>query len=135
MDQPIGSGQDLNEGAEVDDLAHGSFVYFADLGLGGDSLHHLDGLFRSLFVDRSDAYRAVVFDVHFDPSRFNDAADHFAARADDLTNLLGLDLQGHDPRRMPRSEEHTSELQSPCNLVCRLLLEKKKTELDANESH
>src|SRR5688500_17602850 len=28
----------------------------------------------------------------------------------------------------PRSEEHTSELQSPCKLVCRLLLEKKKTE-------
>src|SRR5256885_12156593 len=31
---------------------------------------------------------------------------------------------GHDH---DRSEEHTSELQSPCNLVCRLLLEKKKT--------
>src|SRR3989454_1576030 len=30
-----------------------------------------------------------------------------------------------------RSEEHTSELQSPCNLVCRLLLEKKKTEQDS----
>src|SRR5256885_6852539 len=29
-----------------------------------------------------------------------------------------------------RSEEHTSELQSPCNLVCRLLLEKKKTNLE-----
>src|SRR3989454_8660617 len=28
--------------------------------------------------------------------------------------------------RVRRSEEHTSELQSPCNLVCRLLLEKKK---------
>src|SRR5256885_7044004 len=28
-----------------------------------------------------------------------------------------------------RSEEHTSELQSPCNLVCRLLLEKKKRKL------
>src|SRR5256885_4632932 len=28
--------------------------------------------------------------------------------------------------RIQRSEEHTSELQSPCNLVCRLLLEKKK---------
>src|SRR2546426_8663289 len=28
---------------------------------------------------------------------------------------------------LARSEEHTSELQSPCNLVCRLLLEKKKT--------
>src|SRR5256885_3795930 len=30
----------------------------------------------------------------------------------------------------PRSEEHTSELQSPCNLVCRLLLEKKKNTRD-----
>src|SRR5256885_3563322 len=29
-------------------------------------------------------------------------------------------------QRAERSEEHTSELQSPCNLVCRLLLEKKK---------
>src|SRR2546426_3787385 len=30
----------------------------------------------------------------------------------------------------PRSEEHTSELQSPCNLVCRLLLEKKKNNVE-----
>src|SRR5256885_10075488 len=30
------------------------------------------------------------------------------------------------PSEVLRSEEHTSELQSPCNLVCRLLLEKKK---------
>src|SRR5256885_11207552 len=29
-------------------------------------------------------------------------------------------------QHLRRSEEHTSELQSPCNLVCRLLLEKKK---------
>src|SRR5256885_13314225 len=40
-----------------------------------------------------------------------------------------IDLQRHEPheeRNGPnRSEEHTSELQSPCNLVCRLLLEKK----------
>src|SRR2546426_3806416 len=33
---------------------------------------------------------------------------------------------GHDLPSPVRSEEHTSELQSPCNLVCRLLLEKKK---------
>src|SRR2546426_7095405 len=36
---------------------------------------------------------------------------------------------GREQRQYPdaaRSEEHTSELQSPCNLVCRLLLEKKK---------
>src|SRR2546426_2689136 len=33
---------------------------------------------------------------------------------------------GPRERQVRRSEEHTSELQSPCNLVCRLLLEKKK---------
>src|SRR5437867_106607 len=39
---------------------------------------------------------------------------------------------GADPRALlPRSEEHTSELQSPYDLVCRLLLEKKKTGGDA----
>src|SRR5256885_9754329 len=31
-----------------------------------------------------------------------------------------------------RSEEHTSELQSPCNLVCRLLLEKKKKKIEVH---
>src|SRR5256885_8666157 len=37
---------------------------------------------------------------------------------------------GSFPASLPgRSEEHTSELQSPCNLVCRLLLEKKKTSI------
>src|SRR5256885_12058062 len=37
----------------------------------------------------------------------------------------GAPVRGFD-REQARSEEHTSELQSPCNLVCRLLLEKKK---------
>src|SRR2546426_9140153 len=41
--------------------------------------------------------------------------------------LLGdRDLVSDALADAPRSEEHTSELQSPCNLVCRLLLEKKK---------
>src|SRR5256885_17055951 len=46
----------------------------------------------------------------------------FLARvpADDAFTFQTLDRDGM------RSEEHTSELQSPCNLVCRLLLEKKK---------
>src|SRR5256885_8115419 len=36
---------------------------------------------------------------------------------------------------LARSEEHTSELQSPCNLVCRLLLEKKKNPLSRTYIH
>src|SRR5688572_31004300 len=42
---------------------------------------------------------------------------------------LGIQASGHRRRRhRRRSEEHTSELQSQSNLVCRLLLEKKKIE-------
>src|SRR2546426_4409084 len=40
--------------------------------------------------------------------------------------LAGLSACTRQPLEGIRSEEHTSELQSPCNLVCRLLLEKKK---------
>src|SRR5688500_19909746 len=44
---------------------------------------------------------------------------------------------GHSVRALAlasveRSEEHTSELQSPCNIVCRLLLEKKKSKSSEN---
>src|SRR5256885_2763026 len=40
--------------------------------------------------------------------------------------FLSASSDSSSPRvRVLRSEEHTSELQSPCNLVCRLLLEKK----------
>src|SRR2546426_2726449 len=39
---------------------------------------------------------------------------------------VGIKVMRADLKWHQRSEEHTSELQSPCNLVCRLLLEKKK---------
>src|SRR2546426_8814345 len=56
---------------------------------------------------------------------------------DSQGNFLGCSCEGGPPsltrasgcvteNNCVRSEEHTSELQSPCNLVCRLLLEKKK---------
>src|SRR5688500_8251201 len=49
------------------------------------------------------------------------------ARSCERFALLGESCD-NDPelKKLYRSEEHTSELQSPCNLVCRLLLEKKK---------
>src|SRR2546426_1754368 len=45
---------------------------------------------------------------------------------DDAADDRQIQLQCRLPEGKDRSEEHTSELQSPCNLVCRLLLEKKK---------
>src|SRR5256885_10659605 len=71
--------------------------------------------------------------------RFNDlpveeilawAWKSFGSRAAIGTSFQGAGLVMIDLCRLNhfdfRSEEHTSELQSPCNLVCRLLLEKKK---------
>src|SRR2546426_12530372 len=52
----------------------------------------------------------------------DDVAPRVEQRGVVACHRLGPELVGDC-----RSEEHTSELQSPCNLVCRLLLEKKKT--------
>src|SRR5256885_12761387 len=49
---------------------------------------------------------------------------HRLAKANPGRDLL-ITVTIRFPVVHPRSEEHTSELQSPCNLVCRLLLEKK----------
>src|SRR5256885_10821540 len=43
------------------------------------------------------------------------------------SQVMTMMLRSGEVGGLWRSEEHTSELQSPCNLVCRLLLEKKKT--------
>src|ERR1039457_7591468 len=59
-----------------------------------------------------------------------DGLPQLPARADRLDRYSRGAGGGWDGAPVPdRSEEHTSELQSPCNLVCRLLLEKKKVEV------
>src|SRR2546426_8322815 len=66
--------------------------------------------YTTLFRSDADVQRGLV-------------ADEFERAAHEEARVPG---QFALPRRVGRSEEHTSELQSPCNLVCRLLLEKKK---------
>src|SRR2546426_10623717 len=56
--------------------------------------------------------------------------ENFDALQKGIAGMLISELAANPAARVvereERSEEHTSELQSPCNLVCRLLLEKKK---------
>src|SRR2546426_3620431 len=52
-----------------------------------------------------------------------------------LMPLVLIDRPGGTHWKTWRSEEHTSELQSPCNLVCRLLLEKKKQNIKSEHSN
>src|SRR2546426_4288759 len=58
---------------------------------------------------------------HFDHTQCPAQHKHFVWHEGSDTVICRVFM----PNEM-RSEEHTSELQSPCNLVCRLLLEKKK---------
>src|SRR5256885_8061724 len=69
---------------------------------------------RSTLFPYTTLFRSVyrlLGDMSFAVDRINGVRDALADRSARVKN---------------RSEEHTSELQSPCNLVCRLLLEKKK---------
>src|SRR5688500_19482707 len=61
--------------------------------------------------------------------RRRDAARPATPDADLQRALYWQELPPLKRRGATRSEEHTSELQSPCNLVCRLLLEKKNPSL------
>src|SRR2546426_2846678 len=82
-------------------------------------------LFRSLGLDRRrkpPAWTRQPFAERF--VNGNAAAADVLLFVDTFTNYYNPEVGVSG-----RSEEHTSELQSPCNLVCRLLLEKKKKTL------
>src|SRR2546426_7392211 len=76
-------------------------------------------LFRSRLVGPSPAAERVVPAARF---YHNDGINYLTKQPDEILAAVRLP----PPDGWDRSEEHTSELQSPCNLVCRLLLEKKK---------
>src|SRR5438876_4974882 len=76
----------------------------------------LHDAFRSIsrLADRGEQVRRI--DDRSAVSRFHDR----------FGNVPGQGIESEHPDATDRSEEHTSELQSPVHLVCRLLLEKKK---------
>src|SRR5256885_6490109 len=80
-------------------------------------------LFPYTTLFRSPCDEPVLFH-QFEPIRQDGRRDAFEGLLEILEATRPLVEQiPHNER----SEEHTSELQSPCNLVCRLLLEKKNT--------
>src|SRR5688572_31527122 len=90
----------------------------------GSTLFPYTTLFRS--GDRSRSYELV------DRERLLLHQRDLLAQLEDAVLPVALGVEPRECRRergvvpAPRSEEHTSELQSQSNLVCRLLLEKKK---------
>src|SRR5256885_10615847 len=83
-----------------------------------DAIGRVDLLER---VDHPEVPRAQMLDLSLlltDPLAGREEPRRRTVQRNDRPGVESLDDE--------RSEEHTSELQSPCNLVCRLLLEKKK---------
>src|SRR5205807_6272234 len=83
----------------------------------------------------SDVYASPYFQAGSESLHGYDITDHnklnAAVGSQEEYNAWVAELHAHGMGQVldfvpNRSEEHTSELQSPCNLVCRLLLEKKK---------
>src|SRR3989454_5594932 len=81
-------------------------------------------LFRSHYPDKTVQNVKVLFNLT-DLFTFKGSINKTAKGADLFVENLP-NSETSVGRFSTRSEEHTSELQSPCNLVCRLLLEKKK---------
>src|SRR5256885_8987757 len=87
---------------------------------------------RSTLFPYTTLFRSVVNDTKVIPARIVGAkagsggkTEIFLVRRLDAERWTAM-ARASKAVREGRSEEHTSELQSPCNLVCRLLLEKKK---------
>src|SRR5256885_12447512 len=87
---------------------------------------------RSTLFPYTMLFRSSVTELSADVSRFLDGLP-VSARKETIFDKVGRFYRRHTAAillilmyLLMRSEEHTSELQSPCNLVCRLLLEKKK---------
>src|SRR5256885_5446556 len=81
--------------------------------------------YTTLFRSQTGGAAAGADDRHLHGARHLPADDRgVLAHRDPAAESAGL--ADRVPGAAARSEEHTSELQSPCNLVCRLLLEKKK---------
>src|SRR5256885_6797543 len=81
-------------------------------------------LFRSLAIQRIADGVGVLLNRHVDVVEHGNLRRSQRRGSQRRLELFSRRL--HQAGMERRSEEHTSELQSPCNLVCRLLLEKKK---------
>src|SRR5256885_6716120 len=80
--------------------------------------------YTTLFRSIADAARLPFRSSRFDVVTCLETIEHLADARSAASEMARVTRPGG--LLLVRSEEHTSELQSPCNLVCRLLLEKKK---------
>src|SRR5256885_3300531 len=82
--------------------------------------------YTTLFRSKGGQLRGCIGNVHAGGPLYRSAGECAISAAVGDPRFMPLTTAELPFVEFERSEEHTSELQSPCNLVCRLLLEKKK---------
>ena len=98
VDEPVLLAEEVHERAELHDLHDLALVDRADLGLRRDGADARQRRLDRLALGGCDLDGAVVLDVHLGPALGHDLADHRAARADHLADLVHGDLDGLDAR-------------------------------------
>src|SRR5256885_9843163 len=84
-------------------------------------------MFFFLMIRRPPRSTLFPYTTLFRSQSVGQAIEHFLFPVGEIRRQERQDFSRADAgKNRVRSEEHTSELQSPCNLVCRLLLDKKK---------
>src|SRR5256885_10900111 len=87
---------------------------------------------RSTLFPYTTLFRSHLWHAQIDGTQLENAILNLCINARDAMpeggrlTIRTANIELEEAAARERSEEHTSELQSPCNLVCRLLLEKKK---------
>src|SRR5207253_6920521 len=99
MDEAFLARQDLHKGPERQNARDLTCVDLTRLDFACERADPVDGLLGVLGVARADVDRAVVLDVDAGLGLLGDLANHLAAWADDVADLVGIDLDGGDARR------------------------------------
>src|SRR5712664_1939206 len=110
VQEAVGAGEKLDEGAELREANDFAEIGLADFGAGGDVTNHLQGGIAAGSAGGKDVHSAVFENVNFDAGGFDDGPDFFAARTDEVADLVLGNLQLEEARsvggnlRTPRAQ-------------------------------
>ena len=116
MAQPLFARGDLAEGPEVHDPLDHPLVDLPNLRIFRQPLDKIDRLLSGGWIGGSHLNRPIVLNVNAGASLGGDSTDHLAAGSNQLTDLLRIDLEQMDPRRIGR------EVRSRGSNACKHLL-------------
>src|SRR5437660_839549 len=100
VDEAVLVRQHLDEGTKRHDAHDLARIDLADLDLVGQALDPVDRLPAGFLVDSRDEDATIVLDIDLGTGLLGDLADHGAALADDVADLVGVDEDRRDARRV-----------------------------------